>query len=143
MEGGMSLVLQTPTWLKSNAIRRAIPVLDTDPRLAFMFAQQSITSWRLEAEQLGDLVDVGVEGEEICAPARLLRQQIGTWRERIAPFANFIDIATRYEAQEVLAALDDVDRDFARILRRMQPAPWRDPKRLAAELGARKHQAAA
>ena len=94
----MSLVLQTPSWLRSNAIERAVPVPDTDPRLAFMFAQQSITTWRLEAERLGDLVDAGVEGEEISAPARLLRQQIGTWRGRIAPFANYIDIATRYDA---------------------------------------------
>ena len=65
MEGGMSLVFQTPTWLRSNAIRRAVPVLDTDPRLAFMFAQQAITRWRLDTERLGDLVDIGAEGEEI------------------------------------------------------------------------------
>jgi hypothetical protein len=139
----MNLVYQTPAWLKSNAIPRAVPVGDPEPRLAFMFAQQSITRWRQQADRLGDLVDMGAEGAELGEEAVVGRQQVGVWRERIAPFANYIDIAVRFEAQEVLAAIEDVDRAFARILRRAQPAPWRDPNRLAAELRARRPQAAA
>jgi hypothetical protein len=108
-----------------------------------MFAQQSITDWRRQANRLGDLVDLGAETAETGEAAGLCQQQVSAWRERIAPYANYLDIAVRFEAQEVLAALDDLDRAFARVVRRTRPAPWRDPNRLAAELQARRHQAAA
>jgi hypothetical protein len=143
MEGGMNLVFQTPAWLTSNAIPRAVPIGGPEPRLAFMFAQQSITLLRKDADRLGELVDAGVEGAELGDDALAGRQRVGVWRERVGPFANYIDIAVRFEAQEVLAALDEIDRVFARVLRRTQPAPWRDPNRLAAELQARRQQAAA
>lgn len=137
----MSLVVQTPAWLKSNAIARAIPVADDpDPKLAFMLAQQSITRWRLDADRLGDAVDMGSDEDTIATEAETAANAMAALKARIEPFTCFVDLATRFEAQEILAALDDLASAFARILRRTQPAPWRDPERLAAELQARRQQ---
>jgi hypothetical protein len=137
----MSRIFQTPAWLKSNAIPRAVPVPDTDPKLAFMLAQQSISLWRLDAERLGDAVDMGSEDPAITMEATAALQRVGALRDRIGPFANYIDIAIRFEAQEVLAALEQLGSAFERVVRRMQPAPWRDPVKLAAELQARRQAA--
>ncbi len=138
----MSLVLQTPAWLKSNAIARAIPVTQEDPRLVFMFAQQSVTVWRRDAVRLGEAVDSGMEAGPVLTEAAAALQQVGALRHRIAPFANFINIAVRFEAQEILVALAQLTLEFERIVRRMRPAPWRDPAKLARSLHARQQQAA-
>jgi hypothetical protein len=138
----MSRVLQTPAWLKSNAIARAIPVTQEDPRLVFMFAQQSVTGWRRDAVRLGEAADSGAEAEPVLSEATALLQRIGAQRDRIAPFANYINIAVRFEAQEILAALAQLTLEFERVVRRMRPAPWRDPEKLVRSLQARQQQAA-
>jgi hypothetical protein len=137
----MSLVLQTPAWLKSNAIARAIPVSNEDPTLIFLFAQQSVTRWRRDAERLGEAVDNGAPASPVLSETATLLQQLFAIRDRVSPFANYIDTAVRFEAQEILVALAQLRLEFERIVRRVSPAPWRDPAKLVQSLQARQQAA--
>lgn len=135
----MNLPLLTPAWLRSDVIERARPVVDTDPKLAFMLAEQSVTRWRHDADRLAETLDMGISTEALEAEAVGTRPQIATLRERIEPFCNYIDIAVRFEAQELLAAIDVLDGRFERLIRRALPnAPWRDPAEVAKDLQARR-----
>ena len=113
---------------------------DADPGLAFMLAQQKTTQLQLDADRLDATADAGLEIEPIIAEAELSMQQIGALKERIAPLANYVDIAIRFEAQEILAALDVVDKRMERIVRRLTPdLPWRDPVQVVEKLLAAAH----
>lgn len=113
---------------------------DADPGLAFMLAQQRTTQLQFDADRLDATADAGLDTRPLVAEAELSIQQIGTLRERIAPFANYVDMAIRFEAQEVLVALDAVHERMERVVRRLHPdLPWRDPAELVEQMRARTH----
>jgi hypothetical protein len=138
-EGGMSLV---------NVLARASVFgfrqvglnSDADPGLAFMLAQQKTTQLQFDADRLDATAEAGLETDPVVAEAELCVRQIGALQERIAPLANYVDIAVRFEAQEILAALEAVNTRMERLIRRLQPElPWRDPRLLLEELRSRTH----
>jgi hypothetical protein len=117
-----------------------LPAADGDPTLAFMLAQQAVTRWHFELERLSKALEEGGAGDAVATEAQVAIQQIAALSERIHPFSADLDTAVRFEAQEVLAALDALRRDFTRILRLLEPEPpFRDAAQLAASLQARRN----
>lgn len=113
---------------------------EADPGLAFMLAQQAATQWQLDAERLEEAADRTADTAATITEADALVPQIAALEERIRPFANYLDLAIRFEAQEILAALEAVRTRLGRLSRRLQPpTPWRDPAQLVAELLERRH----
>jgi hypothetical protein len=113
---------------------------DADPSLAFMLAQQKTTQLQIDADRMETTAEAGLDTGPIVSEAELSLQQIGALRDRIEPFANYVDMAIRFEAQEVLAALDRIDIRMERLVWRLKPnLPWRDPAQLVVDLLARAH----
>jgi hypothetical protein len=120
------------------AVRWADGSSEADPALAFMLAQQKTTQLQLDAHRLDLTAEAGLDPAPIISEAELSLQQIAALKERIAPFGHYVDMAIRFEAQEVTAALGAVETRLTRLLQRLKPdLPWRDPAQLAETLRAR------
>ncbi len=117
-----------------------VPNSDDDPGLAFMLAQQAISRWQLDVERLGEAADAGEDTEAIVTEAAGAIQQIVALADRVTPFANFIDIAVRFEAQEILAGLESLRMHFDRVARLARPnMPWMDASQVVEQLHAKRH----
>ena len=113
---------------------------DVDPGLAFMLAQQRTTQLQLDVHRLDLTAKAALDPGPVVAESELSLHQITALKQRISPFANYVDMAIRFEAQEVTAALDAVQTRLERIVQRLKPdLPWRDPVQLAETLRARVH----
>jgi hypothetical protein len=105
--------------------RKDTAMPEAEPRMALMLAQQAVTRWQFELQQ----------PEPIPAAEReLALQRIAALRERVLPFRHFVDMAIRFEAEEILVALADLDAAYVRLVR--HDAPWRKASVVLAELSA-------
>ncbi|HQZ13478.1 MAG TPA: hypothetical protein PK286_11405 [Devosia sp.] len=121
-------------------IRRADDSADADPGLAFMLAQQMTTQLQEDAQRLHLTAEAGLDPEPIISESELSLHQISGLKERIAPFGNYVDLAIRFEAEEVIAALDAVELRLERLLQRLKPdLPWRDPSQIVETMRTRPH----
>lgn len=111
---------------------------DADPALAFMLAHQAMTRWQYDVGRLAGLADTGVSTDEIVTAAEAAQQQILALQERIRPFANYVEMAVRFEAQEVVAGLDRLHAEMDGVIRLVRPqAPWRDAAKIVEALTSR------
>jgi hypothetical protein len=105
-----------------------------------MLAQQAMTRWQQDVERLGDAADAGEDTDAIVTEAEGAIQQIAALSERVEPFANYVDIAIRFEAQEILAALEALRTHFSRVARMARrDIPWIDATQVAEALHAKRH----
>jgi hypothetical protein len=105
-----------------------------------MLAQQAMTRWQQDVERLGEAADAGEDTDAIVTEAEGAIQQIVALTERVTPFANYIDLATRFEAQEVLAALEALRIHFGRVARlARRDIPWIDATQVVEALHAKRH----
>jgi hypothetical protein len=110
---------------------------EPEPALAMMLAQQAVTRWLFDLERFAEASDA--DHDLVVRDSELAIQQIRALGERITPFRNFVDMAVRFEAEEVLVTLQGLEKSFARIVHRLQPdAPWRDAAQVAEQLSTRR-----
>lgn len=112
---------------------------DTDPHLAFMLAHQATNHLRLEMRSLAESVAKAKDPAFARYETDIAISQCEALKERIRPFATFIDQAIRFEAQEILAALDSIRQDLAAIDARAEPPPQKGAAEIAARLMGRRN----
>jgi hypothetical protein len=111
---------------------------ETEPTLALMLAQQAVTRWQFDLERFAEASDA--DNDLVVRDSELSIQQIRALRERITPFRNYVEMAVRFEAEEVLVTLEGLEKSFARIVHRRQPdAPWRDATEVVQGLSSRRY----
>ena len=115
---------------------------EVDPQLAFMLARHGMTRWQFDAERFIAVAE-GRTGSHrdrmlVLLEAELGMQQIKALESRIESFVKAKDLAVRFEAQEVMAALETVHNRMVRAVQRLQPnAHRRDASQIFASLQAR------
>jgi hypothetical protein len=98
-----------------------------------------LTRWQFECEQLNAAAELAGELENSLTEAELTIQQIAALTDRIVPFTNFIDVAVRFEAQELLAAFEALAERFELLLQKGAPEiRWRNATQIAEHLTARR-----
>lgn len=111
-----------------------------DPALAFMLAQQAMNRWQVEADRFAAAADSARDKEDVAHEVQLAMQQIRALAERIEPFVSHREMAVKFEAEEVLVALDVLQARMARVLHSLNFAvPWRNAAQLADALRTRRH----
>lgn len=109
-----------------------------DANLTLMLAQQAIARWQFDLERFGEAA--ASDNDLVVSESDLSIQQIRALRDRIAPFRHYVDMALRFEAEEVLVALTGLEASFARVVHRRQPnPPWRNAAEVAEDLNNRRH----
>lgn len=111
-----------------------------DPALAFMLAQQAMNRWHVEADRFAAAADSARDKEGVAQEVQLAMRQIQALAERIEPFATHREMAVKFEAEEVLAALGALEARMARVLHSLNFAvPWRNAAQLAEALRAKRN----
>jgi len=109
-----------------------------DANLTLMLAQQATTRWQFDLERFGEAA--ASDNDLVLSESDLSIQQIRALRDRIAPLRHYVDMALRFEAEEVLLALEGLEASFARVVHRRQPnPPWRNAAEVAQGLSNRRH----
>ena len=121
-----------------SAARRRIES-DNDPALAFMLAQQATTRLQFEARRLESVAATAKDPEFSRSEAQIAIDQIAALRARIAPFQHAVHEAIRFEAQEILAALEGVREQFARVAEPHAPGSSGGAAEIVARLMRRRH----
>jgi hypothetical protein len=110
-----------------------------DVGLAFMLARQGMTRLRFDADRLQQFS----RGKLPHDPAMILMEaELGQHRtraltERLRPFTRSRDLSVRFEAQELLVALDRVNEVMDKTVRLLRPTPRRHPAQVEADLRAK------
>lgn len=110
---------------------------DNDPGLAFMLARQATNRLQFDAHALGAASPRHAELAQ--SEAQIAIDQIAALRARIAPFQHGTSDAIRFEAQEILAALDGIHEIFARVAEPTDRPSTRTAVDIAAHLLKRRH----
>jgi hypothetical protein len=109
-----------------------------DTSLVFMLAQQAMTRWQFETALLENALPQ--EAAATAEAAEATAAQIAALAERVEPYVDFVDMAVRFEAQEILAAIVALQERLSRIVRIAKPdVPFRDAAELVDALLARRH----
>lgn len=111
---------------------------ETGPDLAFMLARQATNRMRLDLRRLADAPTTSRDPGFAQYEAEIAIGQIDALAERIRPFAAFSDQAIRFEAQEILAALDSIRHDMIAIADQLEPARGKTASEVAARLMSRR-----
>lgn len=112
---------------------------DNDPVLAFMLAQQAASRLQFEARALETTAATSRDRELVRSEVQIAIGQIEALRSRIAPFQHGTRDEVRFEAQEILAALDGTREHFERIGQSAGPPVARNAMEVAARLLRRRH----
>ena len=108
-----------------------------EPNLAMLLAQQAIARWRFDLERYENASPT--ERELVVTEAEASIQQMQALGDRLAPYRNYIDMAVRFEAEELSVALAALREAFARVVARLaDDIPWREAEAVAEELVARR-----
>lgn len=111
---------------------------ESDPDLALMLAQQAINRLQFELRSLSDPGTANRDPEFARYEASIAIGAVEALANRMRPFASFIDRATRFEAQEILAALDGIRTELERIVQPREREKADDAADVAARLLARR-----
>lgn len=103
-----------------------------------MLARQGTTRLNADAARLHQHARLsGGDPELLLLEARLGQQQTRALAERLRPLTRSRDMAVRFEAQELLVALERVAETIEATINRLVPPAPRTPSQIAAALGAR------
>jgi hypothetical protein len=103
-----------------------------------MLAQQATNRLRFELQSLEDKLATVRDPELSRYEAEMAMGQTEALQERIRPFTSYIDQATRFEAQEIVAALEVIRRELGTILDKMVPSRPNEAADVAARLMTRR-----
>lgn len=125
-------ILEVDSRQKPTARRRAAK-LRQDPRLTFILAHQTILRWQLAAQRLQRPVRIPSEGTALRIEAELGLGQLQAVSERVRPLTRLRDLAVRFEAEELMVRLGELE---AQLLRSQQTLAIHSsaPRRTAREL---------
>jgi hypothetical protein len=111
-----------PTTLKSrgdgrNSRRKPPASARPETKLTFILARNAVAQWRFDSERLRRLARARSPRDRGMAlmESELGLSQIRSLASRIQRFARSRDMAVRFEAQEMLVALDAVEHRIDRI----------------------------
>lgn len=110
------------------------PVTETGPELTFMLAHQATNRLRLELSRLEDAAGTSRDPGFAHYEASIAIDQVEALADRLRPFTAFIDQAIRFEAQEILAALDSIRHRLGSVCDRLEPNRGRAASDVAARL---------
>ena len=109
-------------------------------RLAFMLARQAMTRWRCDVERLGTELERRRPATWATHDLELAVRQVASLTDHMRPFAQATDEAVRFEAQEVLVALETLENRIWRLRGRLDPtARRRTPMEVFANLTRVRH----
>ena len=122
---------------------RGVPVVVDSgdrSRLAFMLARQAMTRWRCDIERLGTELERRRPSESATHDLELAVRQVASLTDHMRPFAQATEDAVRFEAQEVLVALETLEKRIWRLRGRLDPtARRRTPMEVLANLTSARH----
>ena len=108
-----------------------------EPVLAMLLAQQAIARWRFDLERYENASTA--ERELVVQEAEASIGQMRALGDRLAPYRNYVDMAVRFEAEELSVALAALREAFARVVARLaEDIPWREAETVAEELVGRR-----
>ncbi len=125
---------------KADGRPRAAGAKRTSPAdvgLAFMLARQGMTRLRFNADRLHLDSRGARDSALLLMEAQLGLQQTRALTERLQPFTRSRDLAVRFEAQELLVALERVNETIGRTVSHLRPPQRRHASEIDAALRAR------
>ena len=123
--------------LRSAGTKR--PHSDNDPKLAFMLAQHATARLQFDVQTLEASAANARDPEFARSEAQIAMDQIAALKARIAPFQHGTADEVRFQAQEILAALDGVNEQFEGLVRSAGAPVSRNAFDIAARLMGRRH----
>ena len=129
---------QAFAWSPGSEAQPRPAASESDPDLALMLAQQAINRLQFELRSLSDPAPSTKDREFMRYEATIAIGAVEALANRMRPFASFIDQATRFEAQEILAALDGIRTELERIVEPHEEEKAGDAVDVAARLLARR-----
>lgn len=117
--------------------KRHIPKTGRDPRLIFILAHQTILRWEFAVRRLGPPGRSPTERTAMRVEVELGLGQLRTVSERLRPFSRSRNLEIRFESEEVMVRLNDVEAHLVRLRHELASHDPSSPFQTAKDIGER------
>jgi hypothetical protein len=116
-------------------LRRHTQKSRQDPRLIFILAHQTILRWEFAVRRLEPLGRSPTERAAVRMEVELGLCQLHTVSERLRPFSRSRKLAVRFESEEVMVRLNEVEARLVGVQREVTSRDRSFPLRTAKDIG--------